>query len=353
MTKKLENFATSYMEAIADKRHRNVDWAKSAVRESASITAEKALDLKVIDLIAQDVPDLLRLLDHRVVGGRTLATARVEVTPLPMLARERVFQVLWRSEMMFILMLVAIYGIVGELSNPGSILPGVAGAIVLVLALYMGSVLPINVAGVALILLAVGLLVTDLFAPTHGVLTAGGIIAFFLGSLLLFETREPAFRLSLTVIGPATVITALFFIFVIGAGPARPATPGQGRSRNHARQGRARADAHRPGRRQGLRRGRDLERALRDDGETWPARADRGHARTHPDGNPKKLGGTYVQYAKLDQHSRLAGFRGRARVHRVAERDPHPARRRARRGVSPRQIAVRQGPRPRAAHPHR
>ena len=218
MTKKLENFATSYIEAIADKRHRNADWAKSAVRDSASITAEKALDLKVIDLIARDVPDLLRQLDHRVVGGRTLATARAEVVRLPMVARERVFQVLWRPEVMFILMLVAIYGIIGELSNPGSILPGVAGAIALVLALYMGSVLPVNVAGVALILLAVGLFLVDMFAPTHGVLTTGGIISFFLGSLLLFESRVPAFRLSLTVIVPATVITALFFIFVIGAG---------------------------------------------------------------------------------------------------------------------------------------
>ncbi len=218
MTKKIENFATSYIEAIADKRHRNSDWAKSAVRDSASITAEKALELKVIDLIARDVPDLLKQLDHRVVGGRTLLTAHAEVTPLPMVTRERVFQVLWRPEVMFMLMLIAIYGIIGELSNPGAVLPGVAGAIALVLALYMGSVLPVNVAGLALILLAVGLFVADMFAPTHGVLTAGGIISFFLGSLLLFEKGDPAFRLSLGVIIPATVITALFFIFVLGAG---------------------------------------------------------------------------------------------------------------------------------------
>ena len=218
MTKKLENFAASYIEAIADKRHRNADWAKAAVRESASITAEKALDLKVIDLIARDLPDLLRQLDRREAGGRTLHTAAAEVERLPMLVRERVFQLLWRPEVMFILMLIAIYGIIGELSNPGAILPGVAGAIALILALYMASVLPINIAGLALIAFAVALLVADVFAPTHGVLTVGGIISFFLGSLLLFEGAGPAFHLSLTMIVPATVITALFFIFVLGAG---------------------------------------------------------------------------------------------------------------------------------------
>ncbi len=218
MTKKLENFAASYIEAIADKRHRNADWAKAAVRESASITGEKALDLKVIDLIARDLPDLLRQLDRREAGGRVLRTAGAEVERLPMLARERVFQLLWRPELMFILMLIAIYGIIGELSNPGAILPGVAGAIALILALYMASVLPINIAGLALIGFAVALFVTDVFAPTHGVLTAGGIISFFLGSLLLFDGAGPAFHLPLAMIVPATVITALFFIFVLGAG---------------------------------------------------------------------------------------------------------------------------------------
>jgi len=218
MTKKLENFAASYIEAIAEKRHRNVEWAKSAVRESASITAEKALELKVIEIIAKDLPELLRKIDGREVNGRTLRTADATVVRVPMVARERVFQVLWRPEIMFVLMLVTIYGIIGELSNPGAILPGVAGAIALILALYMASVLPISVAGLALILLAVALFVVDAFATTHGVLTAGGLIAFFLGALLLFEPAGPGFRLSLTLIVPATVITAAFFLFVVGAG---------------------------------------------------------------------------------------------------------------------------------------
>ncbi len=107
------------------------------------------------------------------IDGKVLRTAEAEVVEIPMTAGERFFQMLWRPEVMFVLMLVAIYGIIGELSHPGAILPGVAGALALVLALYMGSVLPINAAGLALILLAVALFIIDVFAATHGVLTAG------------------------------------------------------------------------------------------------------------------------------------------------------------------------------------
>jgi membrane-bound serine protease (ClpP class) len=218
MTKKIESYAASYIETIAAKRQRNVEWAKSSVKESASITAEKALELKVIEIIAADVPDLLRQLDGRKAGDRTLRTAGAKVVEISPLLRERVFHALWRPEVMFILMLIAIYGIIGELSNPGVILPGVVGGIALILVLYMSAILPINLAGLALIALAVALFITDVFAPTHGVLTAGGIISFFLGALMLFETPEPAFRLSLAVIIPATVLTAAFFMFVVGAG---------------------------------------------------------------------------------------------------------------------------------------
>jgi len=218
MKQKLENFATSYIEAIAQKRGRNVEWAKSSVRDSASITAEKALELKVIEIIARDTPDLLTQLDGRTVNEKQLKTAGVEIVKIPMLVRERVFQRLWRPEVMFILMLMAIYGIIGELSNPGAILPGVVGAISLILALYMAAILPINVAGLALIGLAIALFIFDVYAPTHGVLTAGGIVSFLLGALMLFNRAEPGFRLSLSIIIPATVVTALFFIFIVGAG---------------------------------------------------------------------------------------------------------------------------------------
>lgn len=218
MKEKMEKFATSFIETIADKRGRNVEWAKSAVLKSESVTAEKALDLKVIDLIAQDLPDLLTQIDGRKIAGKRLVTAGAGVVEIPMLLRERLFQVLWRPEVMLVLMLIAIYGIIGELSNPGAILPGVLGAIALILALYMAAILPVNVAGLALIGLAMLLFIADVFAPTHGVLTFGGIAAFFLGAIMLFNKAEPGFRLSLAYIIPATIVTAAFFIFVVGAG---------------------------------------------------------------------------------------------------------------------------------------
>lgn len=218
MKQKMENYASSFIESIANKRNRNVEWAKSAVVESAAITAEKALELNVIEIIAKDLPDLLRQLDGREVNERKLSTAGAELVPIPMAVREKVFQLLWRPEVMFILMLVAIYGIIGELSNPGAILPGVVGAIALILVLYMAAILPINIAGFALIGLAIILFVADVFAPTHGVLTVGGIIAFLLGALMLFNRAEPGFRLSLGYIIPGALITAAFFAFVVGAG---------------------------------------------------------------------------------------------------------------------------------------
>jgi membrane-bound serine protease (ClpP class) len=187
------------------------------VRDSVSTNAQEALKLNVIDLIAPDLTNLLQQLDGRQINGKALRTARATVVEIPMSARERIFQVLWRPEVMFVLMLVAMYGIIGELSNPGAILPGVAGGVALILALYMNSILPINAAGLALILLAMALFVIDVFATTHGILTGGGIVAFFLGSLMLFN-REPGFSLPLGVIVPATLMTALFFLFVIGAG---------------------------------------------------------------------------------------------------------------------------------------
>ena len=219
MKKKLENFASSFIESIAAKRNRNVEWAKASVRESAAITAEKALDLKVIDLMASDVHDLLKQLEGRKVNGKILQhTDNAEIREVTMLAREKIFQRLWSPEVMYILMLIAIYGIIGELSNPGAILPAVAGGIALILALFMSSVLPVNAAGVALIVLAVILFIADIFAPTHGVLTGGGIISFLAGSLMLFDTAQSAVRLSLGLIIPATIISAAFFVFVFGAG---------------------------------------------------------------------------------------------------------------------------------------
>ncbi len=181
--------------------------------ESKATTAEKALKLKVIDLIAKDVPDLLKQLNGRQIGDKKLNTANTEVAEIPTIAREKVFQMIWRPEVMMILMLIAIYGIIAELSNPGAIFPGVVGAIALILMLYMSATLPINVAGLALIGLAIALFIIDVFAPTHGILTIGGIVSFFLGLLMLFNRAAPGFKLSFGWIIPATLLTAAFFHF--------------------------------------------------------------------------------------------------------------------------------------------
>jgi membrane-bound serine protease (ClpP class) len=230
MKQKMENFASSYIEGIANKRGRNSEWAKSAVRESASITAEQALELNVIDLVAADLPHLLKQLHGREINGKPLQTEGARTEGIPMLQREKVFQMIWRPEVMFLLMLVAIYGIIGEINNPGTIIPGVTGVIALVLFLYMATILPINIAGIALIVLAVVLFVLDIYSPTHGVLSIGGVIAFFLGALMLFNRTAPGFHLPIVYIIPATVATALFFLFVVAAGlraQLRPAQTGR------------------------------------------------------------------------------------------------------------------------------
>jgi len=217
MNAKMESYASTYIEMIATRHHRNTNWARSAVRESASATAQQALELHAVDLIAADIPSLLAQLDGREIRGKTLHTAAARVVEIPMIAREEIFQMMWRPEVMFVLMLIAVYGIIGEMSHPGAALPGVVGAVALILALYMGSILPVNVAGVALILLALGLFVTDAFASTHGALTAGGVVSFFLGSLMLFNPGS-GFHVSLAYIVPATILTALFFLFIATAG---------------------------------------------------------------------------------------------------------------------------------------
>ena len=231
MKQKMENDTASFAQSIAEKRHRNVDWAKSAVLESASITAEDALDKNVIDFIADDQADLLKQLDGREINGKTLNTAKATVTEIPMNSFEHFSQLFLRPEVMFILMLMVIYGIMGELSSPGAILPGVVGAIALILVLYMSAILPVNVTGLVLIGLAVILFLADVFSPTHGVLTTGGVIAFFLGAMMLFSQAEPGFGLSLFWILPATIFTAAFFIFVVGKGiraQFKPAQTGTG-----------------------------------------------------------------------------------------------------------------------------
>jgi membrane-bound serine protease (ClpP class) len=165
-----------------------------------------------------DRNDLLHQLDGRVVNSKPVKTAGAQIVEIKMSAAEQIFQTAWRPEVMYILLLIAIYGIIGELNTPGAILPGVVGAIALLLALYMAAILPVNITGLLLIGLAVGLFIIDVFAPTHGVLTVGGIVAFLIGSLMLFNQHDPVFRLSLRYIIPGVILTAVFFVVIIGSG---------------------------------------------------------------------------------------------------------------------------------------
>ncbi len=227
MKAKIENDTAAFAKSIAEKRGRNVDWAVASVRDSESITAEEALAKNVIDLLAADRPDLLKQIDGKVCGEKTLHTAEAAVVEISMTTWERFAQIFLRPEVMFVLMLMVIYGFIGELSNPGAILPGVVGAIALVLVLYMSAILPVNIAGLLLIGLAVLLFIADVFASTHGVLTTGGIVAFFLGALMLFNHGGDGYRLSLAWILPATALTALFFIFIVGKGVGAQFKPAQ------------------------------------------------------------------------------------------------------------------------------
>ena len=169
MKEKLENFYSSYIEGIAVKRKRNAEWARSSVRDSAAIPAEKALQMKVIDLIAKDREDLLKQLDGREANNRKLKTAGATVVEIPMSLREQVFQVIAHPQMMLVLTLIVMYGIMGSLTGPGAILPGVAGVIALVLLLYLATALPMNAAGLVLFGVAISLFLIDAFAPTHGI----------------------------------------------------------------------------------------------------------------------------------------------------------------------------------------
>jgi len=218
MMQKVGNAYTKVMQTIAEKRNRNVEWAKSSVTDSKAITSEEALKMKAIDLIATNVPDLLQKLNGKKFGDKTLHTAGASITEIHMSSGEKFFQLFWQPEVMMLLMLIAVYGIIAEMSHPGAIFPGVAGALALLLLLYMNATLPLNIAGVALIVLAVALFVTDIFAPTHGVLTGGGIIAFFLGSLMLFNDPLTGYHLPMTWAISVTLVTAAFFVFFVSKG---------------------------------------------------------------------------------------------------------------------------------------
>ncbi|MEX1010871.1 MAG: nodulation protein NfeD [Balneolaceae bacterium] len=216
--RKIFNFSESFIESIAERRGRNSEWAISAVRDGDAITATEALQIEVIDLIAEDLDDLLRQIDGWEIDDQTLATAGASINRIDRNLAERFFSFILRPEVMLILTMVAIYGIVGELTSPGAIIPGIAGVIALILLLYGVAAMPINVAGFILIAIALGLFVIEAFTPTYGVLLTGGAVSFFLGALMLFQDMPEEMQLSIYWLIPATILTVLFFAWIISYG---------------------------------------------------------------------------------------------------------------------------------------
>jgi membrane-bound serine protease (ClpP class) len=220
--KKIENDAAAFIRTIALERGRNADWAEKAVRQSVSITEREAVQLKVVDLIAESVPDLLAKIDGRTVktarGPVTLATRQAVVRPIEIGFRDRFLNVITDPNVAYVLMMLGMLGLFFELSNPGVILPGVIGGISLILAFFAFQSLPINYAGLLLILFGIVLLVAEIKIVSHGVLALGGIVAMSLGSLMLFDAPDVGFRLSWWVIVPTVGATAGLFLFVVTVG---------------------------------------------------------------------------------------------------------------------------------------
>jgi membrane-bound serine protease (ClpP class) len=219
MTDKIVNDTVSFVKSIAKTRGRNVDWAEKAVTKSVSITDEEAVKLNVVDFISPDLQSLLIKIDGKVVKfdgvARTLHTKGIKPQPIQMSWREKLLDIISNPQIAYYLLMLGGMGIFFELSTPGAILPGVVGGIFLILAFYALQVLPVNYAGLALILFGIILFIAEIKVVSHGLLAVGGVISLFLGSLMLFQSPAEYMRLSLSVIVPAVLVTSGFFIFAM------------------------------------------------------------------------------------------------------------------------------------------
>jgi membrane-bound serine protease (ClpP class) len=219
MMEKVVNDAVAQIKGIAKERGRNVKWAEKAVRESVSITEEEALKLKVIDLVAPDLDSLLAKIDGRKVKidskKKVLVTKGATINSRQMGWRYRFLDIISNPTIAYIMLMLGIYGIFFELSNPGAILPGVVGAIFLILAFFALQMLPINYAGLALILLGIILFIAEVKITSYGMLSVGGAVCMFLGSIMLAENLPEYMRISKGVIIPAVMVSAGFFIFAV------------------------------------------------------------------------------------------------------------------------------------------
>jgi membrane-bound serine protease (ClpP class) len=236
MSEKVLNDAVAYVTSIAEKKKRNVQVAVRFVKESVSIPASEALKVKVIDLIAQDLQDLLQKIDGRTVekprGAIKLATKGAKINFVEMDFRQRLLATLSNPNIAYILMMIGLVGLYFELAHPGAIFPGVIGGICLILAFFAFRTLPVNYAGILLILLGIFLFIAEIKISSYGLLTVGGIVSLALGSIMLFESPVPYLRASFSVIIPTVVVTVAFFLFAvtmaIRAQMAKPATGSEG-----------------------------------------------------------------------------------------------------------------------------
>ena len=206
MTKKVTNDAVAYIRGLAEMRGRNADWAERAVREAVSLSAQQALKLKVIDHVAADVPDLLAKL-----GKKDSQVAHVEVD-----WRTKVLGVITNPSIAYIMILIGVYALIFEFMNPGLILPGVVGAICILIAMYAFQLLPVNYAGLALLLLGIAFMVAEVWVTTHGALAVGGLVAFVVGSVMLLDTDVPQFEIPYALIGGVSAASAAFLFLVLG-----------------------------------------------------------------------------------------------------------------------------------------
>ena len=220
MTRKQVNDASAYIRSLAQMRGRNAEWAERAVREAVSLSAPEALKMKVIDLVAEDVPDLLRRLDGRKLkvsdAERVLHTADVVATAVEPDWRTRFLSVVTDPSIAYVLILLGIYALVFEFSNPGLVFPGVVGAICVLIALYAFHLLPVNYAGLALMLVGIAFMVGELFFPAYGSLGIGGAIAFVFGSVILIDTDVPGFGVPFSLVLGLAAGSAAFLFLVVG-----------------------------------------------------------------------------------------------------------------------------------------
>jgi len=217
---KATNDAAAYIKSLAERRGRNIKWAEDAVRKSISVTEAEALKEKVIDVVSKDLNSLLSDIDgfkvQTVAGERVLKTKNAVVVREEMGVRHKILNLISDPNIAYILMLLGFYGLFFELTNPGSLFPGIIGGICLILAFYSFQTLPVNYAGLLLIILAIILFILEVKIVSHGILTIGGIISMILGSLMLFESSSPFLKLSLFIVLPAVAVTVLFFSVTLG-----------------------------------------------------------------------------------------------------------------------------------------